>query len=184
MNLPIPESYWVEENRFLAGAYPGDYGMENARRRLDSFLALGIASYIDLTQSHELASYETLLKQQAQDHELTADYHRFAIRDHGIPSREMMVDILDTIDKALNHGRKVYVHCWGGVGRTGTTVGCFLVRHGMNNIEALATVNKLYKTRPNNNFYPNSPETEEQIKFVLNWHETPVHKSDSNKNQT
>ena len=27
-------------------------------------------------------------------------------------------------------GRKVYVHCWGGVGRTGTVVGCYLVRQG------------------------------------------------------
>ncbi len=24
----------------------------------------------------------------------------------------------------------VYVHCWGGVGRTGTVVGCWLLRHG------------------------------------------------------
>ena len=32
----------------------------------------------------------------------------------------------------------VYVHCWGGIGRTGTVVGCWLVRHGMTGDEALA----------------------------------------------
>jgi protein-tyrosine phosphatase len=172
MSLPITECYWVEENRFLAGAYPGDYVLENTRRRLDAFLVAGITTFIDLTQSHELATYETILKEQAHVYELKTSYHRFAIPDHGIPSTETMVEVLNTIDNALNNGRRVYVHCWGGVGRTGTTVGCYLVRHGVNHADAIAKVNRLYKTRPNNNFYPNSPESEEQVKFVLNWHES------------
>ena len=36
--LPIIESYWVEENRFLAGEYPGSYDPTAMRRRIDSFL--------------------------------------------------------------------------------------------------------------------------------------------------
>jgi len=172
MSLPITECYWVEENRFLAGAYPGDYALENTRRRLDTFLLAGITTFIDLTQSHELVSYETILKELARVHELTASYHRFAIRDHGIPSAETMIEVLNTIDDALKDGRKVYVHCWGGVGRTGTTVGCYLVRHGVNNADAIVKVNRLYKTRPNNSSFPNSPESEEQVKFVLDWNES------------
>jgi len=35
-----------------------------------------------------------------------------------------MHEILDTIDAALSAKRIVYVHCWGGVGRTGTVIGC------------------------------------------------------------
>ena len=27
-------------------------------------------------------------------------------------------------------GRKAYVHCWGGVGRTGIVAGCYLIEHG------------------------------------------------------
>lgn len=32
---------------------------------------------------------------------------------------------------ALAAGQTVYVHCYGGIGRTGTVVGCWLVRHGL-----------------------------------------------------
>ena len=33
----------------------------------------------------------------------------------------------------------MYLHCWGGVGRTGTVVGCWLVRHGRTGDEALGS---------------------------------------------
>ena len=38
--------------------------------------------------------------------------------------------MLDAIDDQLENGGNVYVHCWGGKGRTGTVVGCWLIRHG------------------------------------------------------
>ena len=37
-------------------------------------------------------------------------------------------------------GKNVYVYCWGGIGRTSTAVGCWLVRHGMTGDEALAEI--------------------------------------------
>ncbi len=179
MDIPIVESYWVEPGRFLAGEYPGGFNVEAARRRIDAFLKAGINTFIDLTHPQELASYESMLKEQAQLYKMDAAYHRFAIRDHYVPSVETMARILDTIDEALGAGRNVYVHCYGGIGRAGTTVGCYLVRHGQTNQQALMQVNKLFNTRPKNPYYPNSPETPEQIQFVLNWREIPgaVHQS-------
>jgi len=176
---PIPETYWVEEGRFLAGEYPGSFDAETTRRQMDAFLEAGLTTFIDLTQSHELPAYEPILKERARIHEQTAHYHRFAIRDHGLPSVDLMRTILNTIDQALESGSAVYLHCWGGVGRTGIAVGCYLVRHGASGEEALIKVNKLYKTRSANFHYPISPETEEQIDFVRNWRELPEsgHKS-------
>jgi hypothetical protein len=57
------------------------------------------------------------------------------------------------------------------VGRTGIVVGCYLVRHGHTNEQALAQVNKLFKTRPVNFYFSRSPETDIQIDFVRNWRE-------------
>jgi predicted protein tyrosine phosphatase len=168
---PVPESYWVEENRFLAGEHPGSYDLETTRRRMDAFLEAGINTFIDLTQPYELIPYEVVMKEQARIYEIDAAYRRLGIRDHTVPSHETMAAILDTIDEALHAGRNVYLHCWGGVGRTGITVGCYLVRHGATNEEAIARVNTLYKTRPHNPYYPNSPESHEQIEFILNWRE-------------
>jgi len=177
--IPIIESYWVEENLFLAGEYPGSYNPEEMRRRMDAFLESGIRTFIDLTQPHELVPYEPILKEQARIYDYSAVYHRFAIRDHGVPSVQTMSLILDTIDSAIQSGSPVYIHCWGGVGRTGTVVGCYLIRHGMSAKKALERVDMLYKTRPQNYFLARSPETEEQFDFVRNWRETPSsgHKS-------
>jgi len=178
-NLPIIESYWVQENRFLAGEYPGTYNPEATRRRIDSFLEAGIDTFIDLTQPNENVPYEIILKEQAHAYSVNAQYQRFAIRDHRTSSQETMTHILNFMDESLENKRNIYIHCWGGIGRTGLAVACYLIRHGMKNQQALEHVNKLYKTRPNNPYYPRSPETQEQIDFVLNWRETPnaIHQS-------
>ena len=55
---------------------------------------------------------------------------RRPIDDLGIPTHEDLVTTLDEIDRLLEDGRTVYVHCWGGVGRTGLVVGAWLIRHG------------------------------------------------------
>jgi len=171
--LPIPESYWVEDNRFLAGEYPGGYDPETTRRHMDAFLETGINTFINLTEANELPSYEEILKEQAKIYGVDASHQRIPIRDFRVPSSETMTAILDAIDKAVNAGRCVYVHCWGGVGRTGMVVGCYLVRHGMPNEQALARVDQLYKSRPVNFSHPRSPETEQQVEFVRNWWDDP-----------
>ena len=51
LNLPIPESYWVEPGRFLAGEYPSAAYEGRARERLDKFLESGINTFYDLTVS-------------------------------------------------------------------------------------------------------------------------------------
>ncbi|MCZ2128413.1 MAG: dual specificity protein phosphatase family protein [Anaerolineales bacterium] len=170
-NLPIPESYWVKENLFLAGAYPGDYDSQKTCRRMDAFLESGIRVFIDLTHPHELKPYEPILQEEAHIYGYAVKHHRFSVQDHGVASVSAMVEILDAIDEALQNEQPVYVHCWAGIGRTGMTVGCYLVRHGMKTDEALQHVNALYKTRPDSLVLPRSPETETQADFVRAWEE-------------
>lgn len=173
--LPILESYWVEENRFLAGEYPGSSNYGFMRQRIDLFLEAGVNTFVDLTRANELPSYETVLKEQTKIYNVSTAYHRFAIRDHGVPSSALMTSILNTIDDAIKNVGCVYVHCWGGVGRTGMVVGCYLIRHGYTNQQAVIEVNRLYKTRPNNLYFPRSPESDEQVEFILNWWDEPNH---------
>jgi protein-tyrosine phosphatase len=162
---PIPEAYWVEPAHLLAGQYPGGFDEEKTRRRMDAFLSAGINTFIDLTQPHELVPYEAILREQAKVHGLPVSYMRFPILDFGTPAIETMKNILDTLDGALAEGLNVYVHCWAGVGRTGTTVGCYLVRRGFTGQQALAHITEMRSKLG----YRRSPETEEQVQFVLNW---------------
>ena len=78
-----------------------------------------------------------------------------------------MTRILDDIDAALAKGEGVYVHCWGGIGRTGTVVGCWLVRHGLDRGDAIRTIEELRRLVLDS-FMP-SPQTTAQRAMVTTW---------------
>lgn len=166
---PIPESYWVIPGQLLAGEYPGSLDQERTRPRLDLFLEASFNTFIDLTAEGELLPYAPILTEQAGYYGLSATHQRFSIGDFGIPTIAHMQAILNTLDRSLGDGRKIYVHCWGGVGRTGTTVGCYLVRHGKTGDESLAQLAAWWQHVPKRTFHPRSPETDEQVNFVRAW---------------
>jgi hypothetical protein len=168
---PISESYWVEPGRFLAGEYPGQFHPEDTHQRINAFLHLGFDTFIDLTTEGEMPPYHPTLLEEARLYGLSATHQRFPIGDLGLPTQAGMTDILDTIDAALSAKHKVYLHCWGGIGRTGTTVGCYLARHGYGGDQALRQLAEWWRHVPKSAFHPRSPETEAQMKFVLHWME-------------
>jgi hypothetical protein len=169
---PIPESYWVLPGQFLAGGYPTLRLDEFAtRRRLTAFLNAGFDTFIDLTCVGERPPYFSILSEEAGYDGREVRHRRFSFPDFHVPSHEMMVATLDTIDKALAEGSKVYLHCVGGIGRTGTTIGCYLVRHGMKPTEALHHLRELYHSASQSLLAPHSPESDEQIKLILDWEE-------------
>lgn len=163
MERPHGNCYWVVPEKFLAGEYPGTKDGSEAQAKIERHLAAGITTFIDLTEPGELEAYEPLLQGRAI-------YHRFPIEDLSIPeSHEEMVEILDTIDQALADGHTIYLHCWGGVGRTGTVVGCYLVRHGLEGREALDQIAAWWQGVAKAYRIPDSPETWEQKAYIRAW---------------
>lgn len=175
MRPPIPNSYWIEPGRFAAGEYPGAATTEGAEAKLRTLLASGLDSFIDLTEEHEgLAPYARILDRLGKESGLATTHCRFSIRDVSVPRNSVrMGETLDAIDSALASDRNVYLHCWGGVGRTGTVVGCWFVRHGLAGEEALERLAELWRGVAKAHRKPNSPETREQAEYVLRWHEPP-----------
>jgi protein-tyrosine phosphatase len=171
LTYPIRESYWVESGRFLAGEYPAAPFIGRARARIGGLLDLGIDTFIDLTIPKELPPYLLVLEEQAKQRNIEVQYKRFSILDRSIPTHAEMIELLDYIDTALANGHNVYLHCWGGIGRTGTTVGCYLVRHGLTGEQALAQLAEWWKDVPKSAYTPRSPETDRQVEFILKWDE-------------
>lgn len=171
---PYPNSYWVHNGVLLAGEYPGATTRAAAEAKLTALLEAGIDCFLDLTEEGELIPYEDLLGRLARGRGVAVEYHRHPIRDVRIPkSPDAMTEILHRIDTATSSGRKVYVHCWGGTGRTGTVVGCYLVRRGLSGEAALERVRTLWSDMAKAPTKPHgSPETEAQRAYVRQWRES------------
>jgi DNA polymerase-4 len=171
LDLLLSSTYWVQPKLFMAGPFPMSYQQDGTEEIMDILLGMGIRQFIDLTETHEhaLDHYRPALTRTAARKNLAVKYSRFAIVDRGLPSTGQMREILDAIDASLEARLPVYVHCYGGIGRTGTVVGCWLVRHGLTGRAALGRIMELRKEFAGP--YDSSPETPEQKAFVVNWKE-------------
>ncbi|MBV6424638.1 MAG: hypothetical protein NAOJABEB_02451 [Steroidobacteraceae bacterium] len=163
IELPFANAWWVEHGRWLAGEYPGGATREETRARLAALAALGIDAYLDLTTPDEMPAYDTELAPGTR-------HVRKPIPDHGLPLEpEHMAEIIAVIDDLLAGGRRLYVHCRAGIGRTGMVVGCHLAHHGQRGDAALDALNALWAGSARSRSWPSIPETAEQRDYVYRW---------------
>lgn len=170
-SVPIPDSYWVRPGELLAGEYPGNPRSDRTKARLEAFIRAGIRTFIDLTEPADgLEPYEPLLDTLARDAQVALRYYRYGIRDGNIPPAALMSRILERIRAEIVNGRPAYVHCWGGIGRTGTVIGCWLIEQGQTPAEALRHIETLRAHVPDS--FKSSPENPKQCQFVHEWRAT------------
>lgn len=177
-------TYWVVPGSLMAGTFPGSPDRSGSEAMLSSLVKRGVRAFIDLTEADEatwlgpLRAYQGDLKAVGEKSSATLFHSKFPIRDKGVPSRGLMTSILDALDAGLDGGAPTYVHCIGGRGRTGTVVGCYLIRHAERMLGAtagrdpgplaLARIAEL-RAAQSVSFAEKSPETQEQREFVLGW---------------
>lgn len=169
---PTKSSYWVVPGKLLAGAYPGAPTAEAHRKKVEDLLDAGVRAFVNLMEEDEtnhegktFNPYQDLVCSLAPD----AACERFAIKDLSIPTVDEMEKILSVIDSHLSEERTVYVHCWGGVGRTGTVVGCWMLRHGIATAEDVLGKLKSLRRQDQERGYRESPETGAQRDFIHAW---------------
>ncbi len=173
---PATRCYWVVPGRLLAGAYPGSADAAAHEARLATLWKAGIRTFVTLMEENEtnndrqpFAPYAEGLRKLASASGERVAFPRFAIVDQSIPARETMTAILDAIDRELADGRPVYVHCFGGIGRTGLVVGCWLLRHGLASASDVLDVLARLRQKDVERAGRSSPENGVQRKFLASW---------------
>ncbi|KAG8942357.1 hypothetical protein FRC04_003810 [Tulasnella sp. 424] len=165
---PLPNSYWATPT-LLASECPGDSREHIATPKLKALLDAGITDFFDLMEEWESLTYLPTLErlvsergghvvkldtskendstffqdtpQNGDEGTLLVRYARFPIQDGSVPTSDALQVIMNALHVVQQqHNRKAVVHCWGGIGRTGTIVGCWLVYSGAVKDEEVASV--------------------------------------------
>lgn len=134
--------YWVEPGRILAGEYPGDLSQRRTEEKIDLLVDAGIRTFVDLTDDPHLEPYDATLTEIGLRRGLDLRRLPCPIPDMGTVPLDDYRRITATIHDAARTGG-VYLHCWGGIGRTGTVAGCLLVDSGLGAPEARRRLDEL-----------------------------------------
>ncbi len=137
----LHHAYWTHPGTILAGELPAHVeGDDETARRVNLLVDHGVRTFIDLTEAIEgLASYAHVVDTASRRRGVDLRYRRLGIPDMGVRDDTHYDRVLTAIDEATARG-VVYVHCWGGVGRTGTVIGCRYVDDGLSGDQALAAL--------------------------------------------
>lgn len=153
--------YEVLPKMLYAGACPWESIHEHGH--LHELYALGIRDFITLREDINVLECQSTWSETYPDISIV----QFPIQDFSIPLQEVFKQILSTLKAKINLNKKTYVSCAHGLGRTGLIISCFLSDHlEMPGLEAMKLMNQRRKDGEFMVDY-NSPETQEQIKFVI-----------------
>lgn len=178
ISRPLHQSYYLGSKLF-AGEYPGDKCRELAEIKLKRMHHFGVRHFIDLTEEGELSPYQQMLPKDTS-------YLRFPIRDVNAPeSVEAVHQLIDKIEYLMQQDGYTYVHCLGGVGRTGTIMACYEARQMEKPTltGALDAMRRHFCNMPKA-AHRKSPETQGQVDFISRFANSCNEKKDSLKQRT
>ncbi len=128
--------YWVTDN-LATGPAPMSYD------HLDHLKAAGIDAIMNLCAEYcDLHDIES-------GHGFEVYY--LPIEDEETPQLQALDKALDWLDESIYLGKKIYVHCRYGIGRTGTIISAYLLRRGLGSKLVKQKLKKM-RSRPAN-FY-------------------------------
>lgn len=158
-------AWWVEPGNILAGEYPGSPASGHHEFKLTALADAGIDTIIDLTRDMEgLESYGKSWEELGRWRGRPLTRLHYPIVDCSVTTPERYDAINADIEREVAAGRPVYIHCWGGVGRTGTVVGCWHVSRGAKASEALDRIAQAREgTRK---AHREAPETDSQVDMI------------------
>lgn len=168
-------AYAIIPGALYAGEIPSSINDDELERKIQTLYELGVTHIVNLTEVNETNFKAIPLRQYAQYAEAYYEQKgreitclRYPIRDLDIPSISQMRTTIAALNTILSEGGCAYLHCWGGIGRTGTVLGCFLLQNEiLDHTTAIPYISFLKRNTNIRNRM--SPETIEQCDFVRYW---------------
>lgn len=141
----LPEiADWIVEGKIAAMSMPYH---DDLRRLKES----GFELVVNLTEKPGPTSMATAAGLRGK---------HIPVPDMTAPEEEQIEEFVHAVERCLAGGKRVAVHCMGGVGRTGTMIACYLVKSGMG---PWAAIDEVRRRRPG------SIQTQEQEGAVVRY---------------
>mmetsp|Transcript_1953 Transcript_1953/g.2794 ORF Transcript_1953/g.2794 Transcript_1953/m.2794 type:complete len:215 (+) Transcript_1953:116-760(+) len=163
---PTKRSYWLSKNRIAVGCSPSRAKMlqrliEQGEIRV--FVNLMTQKEVDRDGGHyferKVPNFYCEKRKKEEFH-----YHFHPIYDMQTCSDQEALELVNIVLDHFNKGRKIYIHCRGGHGRSGV-IAALLIFHlyKLDSWNTLELLTKMHKTRKDvqENYYT-SPQTSEQ----------------------
>ena len=179
---PTEESNWVILNNLMVGAYPSSNDDELNDVILSDILSCGVTTFVCLQQEYDHTATEEAWRSGARLRPYIYDAMKLSarpsdleflhvpIQDCGTTNDGVVLDLATDLCWRLIHGQVIYLHCWGGHGRSGTVAAVMLgLLYGVDKNEALDRTQMYHdlRTCPLNVRSPQTPAQREQVERIL-----------------
>ncbi|CBJ33615.1 conserved unknown protein [Ectocarpus siliculosus] len=175
---PTMESNWVLPGRLLVGAYPASMNDSHHAHLLCTILLQGVSTFVCLQQEYQAEGvteemwrsgdalrpyFQDVVQLLAKLGELRradprsvpaicapeeTDFVHFPIVDCNVADDTKVLQLAAQLAGRLARGEVMYLHCWGGHGRTGTVV-CIMLHlmYGLSADEAMERCQHVHDVR-------------------------------------
>ncbi len=123
---------WIAPNELAGSSQPGLY--DDWGNDIEFLKDLGIGCIASLIEQPIL---EKNVKQEG------LQFFHLPIRDMDAPQPKAASELIINLTDEIKEGKKVLIHCKGGVGRTGMIGACYYVSKGLPAKEAIIKVRKI-----------------------------------------
>jgi len=180
---------WIIPGIIMGGPFPGIDGINyrnvpEAKENLGNILKDGINVFVSLQEEitpqdgssgnvdpnfswafPSFCNYSNIIESS------NVEYLHYPITDRQVPSMDMFISSLTDILNKIIEGKKVFIHCAGGHGRTGTySAALLMLILGKTYDRALHYTQKFHNERRiydmRQRHHPRSPSNKDQLSFL------------------